>query len=198
MHCHRHRLWPILCEQMQGRCFFQLASIKQRSLRGRGPVQMASAPNSKTVDLGPFGVVLQAPVRLSQPPAMASGPSSVELEPSVELLSVPLDASRSTGATGTVVRLVRLMPIGITSISLVTTMMPELRRPESSRLPTWPRSPDQWSYVPVLESPTRALAPLRLQYQLISGSTVSGGWPRVVHHPWTWAQTQSVHQAGTT
>ena len=65
-------------------------------------------------------------------------------------------------------------PIGTTSISLavVETMVPEPRGLESPSLFTWLWSPDQQSYAPVLESPTRALAWLRLRRQLISGGAL--------------------------
>jgi len=43
----------------------------------------------------------------------------------------------------------------------------------------------------------RAPASPRLCHELISGGIVSCGSPLVVHHPWTWAQTQSVCQAET-
>ena len=64
----------------------------------------------------------------------------MEWELSVELLPVPLDASRSMGATGTVVRAVRLVLLGITSISLVITVVPELQRPELLSLLPWLQS----------------------------------------------------------
>jgi len=64
--------------------------------------------------LGLFGTVLQVPVRVSgQPSATASGPSSMELEPSVELLLAPWDAWRSTGAADTVVRAMKLAPLAL-------------------------------------------------------------------------------------
>jgi len=88
---------------------------------------MADMPNSETAALGLFGMVLQAPAHASgQPPTTASGPSSMELEPSVELLMVLLDVLHSTGAMGTVVGVVRQVPIGAMSISLAETMVPKL------------------------------------------------------------------------
>jgi len=40
-------------------------------------------------------------------------------------------------------------------------------------------------------------APPKLRHQLIDLGQHHCGWPQVVHHPWTWAQSQSVHEAGS-
>jgi len=55
----------------------------------------------------------------------------MELEPSLELLSAPLDNPCPTGATGMLVRVARLAQSGITSALFRTTGILELGRPES-------------------------------------------------------------------
>ena len=108
----------------------------------------------------------------------------MELRPSVGL-PAPLEAPRSTSATGTAGEVVRLVLIGIKSMSFTMTTAPKLRWPESPStigtiewlemlsLSTWPWSLDRQSCTQGLESPHRALAPPRLCHQLISGSIVS-------------------------
>ena len=62
---------------------------------------MAGAPNSGTVVMGLLGTVVLVPVCiLRQLPATASVSSSMELGPSVGLLSVPLNDLHSTGVVG--------------------------------------------------------------------------------------------------
>jgi len=69
-----------------GGCF-QLASIQWRSVWRSGLVQMAGMPNSETTALGLLRMVLQVSPRASgQLPAMTSGASSMELEPSLRCL----------------------------------------------------------------------------------------------------------------
>jgi len=95
--------------QLQGRDSFQLVSIQWRFVLRCGPVQMASMPNSVTAALRLCGMVLHALACASgQLPATDSMLRSMDLGPSVELLLVPSDVLRLTGATGTVVGVVRL------------------------------------------------------------------------------------------
>jgi len=163
---HRRQNWlrPIPCKQMRFTALFSL----HRSNGGLSGGMDWPKWLACQIQRPQFGAVWDgsagASVCLRPTACNGSGLSSIELEPLVELLSVMLDASHSTGAASTVVRAVRLAPIGITSISLVVTMVPELRQPELLSLLTWLWSPDQWSYAPVRESPTRAPASLRLIY----------------------------------
>jgi len=117
-----------------------------------------TGPNGRHAEFGDHSLgllrkVVQAPACASgQLPTVASGPSSMELKPSVELLPVLLDALHLRNVACTVVRAVRLANTGVVSISLVMTIVPELRQPESPSLLAWLWSPDQRNYALVLGS----------------------------------------------
>ena len=77
-------------------------------------------------------MAILVPARVSSRQFVAASlPDLKRLEPSVELLSVPLDVRSPTSAVGTVVGVIGLSHHSVTSRSLVEAMVPGLKQLES-------------------------------------------------------------------
>jgi len=99
---------------------------------------------AKTAGMRLRGTAILAPVHISSHRFVAASvPDLKRLEPSVELLSVPLDVQSLTGAVGMVDRVIRLVHRSIMSRSLVQATVPGLKQPESPSTKGtegWPRT----------------------------------------------------------